>query len=263
MVNKSSRNVESAVKPVSSIEKTLRNGAIAMVAAGALLGATPAKAQLATNTVNLAPAPVGLQWSDGDDLNPQVTSSTPGSQTYSAFNSSLGTLSSVTLSLSVSYNIQDAVQTPNEYSADDFTSLSPYLNSPFFSGSSSSGSISYGVYGTASQPYSDFYYDVVAGSQTLTQSGTFTYNLTLNSPSDLNAFLSSGTINYTLPDDSSPDAPFQILHQAGPSEVNDVNLSETVNGTLTEVYDTPEPSTMALATVGGAAMLFMLRRRRS
>jgi hypothetical protein len=271
MANKS---IETQVKDgttkrtsVSSIERTLRNSVLAVATAGVVMSAPTVKAQLSTNTVDLGPmSSLSLRWSPQDS--PQVVSSPGRSQNYSAFNPSLGTLDSVTLSFTLNYSIDDHAQATANYAAQDVTALSPFLtigsDPTLFSLSTATGVGPVGS-GSISQPYSIFSYNITSTSIDPVQSGTLTYSLLFDTPSQLDAFLNSGSIAYNLADAStpSPDAPYQMLQDNTGSALSTINLNENFVGdpTLTEVYSTPEPSTIALGALGAASLLLLRRRK--
>lgn len=280
MANKSVKNLgkERAVSEyttqkgsVPSIGKTLRNGALAIVAAGLVMEAPTVKAQFATNTIDLGGSSQYTMGTWNPQETPRFGNGTSASLSYGAFNPLLGTLDSVTLALTVSYTANDMVGAASgvTYSGSDILSVSPILTLPF-------GSV--GTYSSIlnGNPSTSFSYDIngVYPDYLPTQTGTSTYNLTLTG-SALSAFLSSGDITFSLANGStpSPDAPYQIpggdnvyapnSTSWAENTLSSANLTENVvDASMSEVYTTPEPSTIALTGLGAAALV-LLRRRKS
>jgi hypothetical protein len=245
----------------TSIKDVLRNGLLVSIGA-TMLAAHPAKAQSEITTINFNQTELSLYWQPESSTTPFINVN--GSQSYGAFNSSLGTLESVDLSLTVSYNISDTINTTSTYlGSDAIPLLSPIISSPFYTGSLPPGTMYLNGNAVVDGGIGFSYY-IIDTSSVGTASGTLHYDLHFNSPSQLSAWLSPGTIYEGLPNSStlSPYAPYQVIDEGQGSSTSIIDFNETVNGTLTETYSTPEPSTVVLMGLGAAALLALRRKER-
>lgn len=260
MANKSVTVAGKEEKPVSkqqpsAIQKVLRQGATLGVAAGIVLGASEAEAQMQTNTLNFSSIHPSVSWTPEGSTLFNNGNSGPVLNAFTA-----GTLDSVVLDFTVNYTASDTVgSTGPVYHGVDTFSLNPTLTL-------SSGSISSDAGLLSGTPSLNFSFSVGGTTNTIAPvSGSLTYELTLSTPTELSSFYSENAVVFSLANASTEgaDAPSQAIAQSGGAGTyaSDVNVNESITMQVTEVSTAPEPSTVALAGLGAAA-LFALRRRR-